>query len=152
MRDVSGWSGPLLAWPWQRAEFLVMVTPKWRPRPWGPSSQEPRPPPFLPHHGPCTEPLWQAGGLEVAVRAPPISLRSLSTGVPVPRPAGRAIEFEVSAGGRTTALRRYATNRAELRRTPANVQVYVPCLAGRGVKAALRVESYRSRCCKWAGE
>ena len=25
---------------------------------------------FLPHHGPCTEPLWQAGELEVAVRAP----------------------------------------------------------------------------------
>ena len=25
---------------------------------------------FLPHQGPCTEPLWQAGELEVAVRAP----------------------------------------------------------------------------------
>jgi hypothetical protein len=59
--------------------------------------------------------------------SPQISLRSLSIGVPVPRPAVLFIKFEISASGRTTALRRYATNRAYGGRQ----QMYLRALPGR---------------------
>jgi hypothetical protein len=80
---------------------------------------------FLPHHGPCTEPLWQAGELEVGSEPPnqpeePEHRRASA-------PAGRAIKFEISAGGRTTALRRYVTNRAYGGRQ----QMYLRALPGR---------------------
>ena len=99
--------------------------PEWRPRPWGPSSQEPRPPPFclITGHAPS-----HCGRLANSKsRSEPPNQPEEPEHRRASAPAGRAIKFEISAGGRTTALRRYVTNRAYGGRQ----QMYLRALPGR---------------------